>query len=288
MTKNILSIDVEEIFHIEYARHIRRQHVVYRTPTNLLGILELLKKHNVTVTFFIVGEIAEKFPEVVEMLMDEGHEVAFHGWSHIPLWELNPEAFRQEVIKFKRLHSNCMGFRAPSFSLNNNTKWALKVLKEQNFRYDSSVFPAWTPLYGVYGAPQRPYMPSLSDVSKEGNKNYGIIEFPLLVYGFLGFKLPIAGGFWLRLWNLGLIKHGIKKMNKKGAPAIVFVHNWELDPKTPTLKLTILKRFITYHNLIETKRKLLSLLKDFTFTSFADYLEDQALFETVEIHGNSN
>jgi len=275
MIKNILSIDVEEIFHIEYARQIKQQCTVYRTPINIKGILELLSEHNVTATFFMVGEIAEKFPEVVKMLVDEGHEVAFHGWSHIPLWELNPEVFRYEIIKFKMLYPNCMGFRAPSFSLNNNTKWALKVLKEQNFLYDSSVFPVWTPLYGVYGAPQRPYMPSLSDVSKEGNENYGIIEFPLSVYDFLGFKLPIAGGFWLRLWNLGLIKRAVKKMNKKGTPAIVFVHNWELDPKTPRLKLTALKRVITYHNLVGTKRKLLSLLRDFSFTSFVNYLEGQ-------------
>jgi len=281
MIENILSIDVEEIFHIEYARQIKQQYAVYRTPLNIKGILEILNDHNVTATFFMVGEIAEKFPEVMKMLVDEGHEVAFHGWSHIPLWELNPKIFRQEIIKFKMLYPNCMGFRAPSFSLNNNTKWALKVLKEQNFRYDSSIFPAWTPLYGVCRAPQRPYMPSLSDVSKEGNENYGIIEFPLSVYDFLGFKLPIAGGFWLRLWNLGLIKRGIKKMNKRGTPAIIFVHNWELDPKTPRLKLTVLKRVITYHNLVGTKRKLLSLLRDFSFTSFVNYLEGQDQFEKV-------
>ena len=273
MTKNILSIDVEEIFHIEYARHTKRQHVAYRTPTNILGVLELLKKHNVTVTFFIVGEIAEKFPEVVEMLMDEGHEVAFHGWSHTPLWELNPEAFRQEVIKFKRLYSNCMGFRAPSFSLNNNTKWALKVLKERNFLYDSSVFPAWTPLYGVYGAPQRPYMPSLSDLTKEGNNNYGIIEFPLSVYGFLGFKLPIAGGFWLRFLNVRVIKTGIQKMNERGLPAVLYVHNWELDPSTPRLGLNPYKSFVTYHGVEKTKKLLKYLLREFHFTSFADYIK---------------
>jgi hypothetical protein len=115
-------------------------------------------------------------------------------------------------------------------------------------------------------------MPSLSDLAKEGNKNYGIIEFPLSIYSFLGFKLPIAGGFWLRFWNLGLIKSAIKKMNKRGVPAVIFVHNWELDPKTPRLKLAVLKRFITYHNLVETKRKMLSLLKDFAFTSFVDCL----------------
>lgn len=273
MTKNILSIDIEEIFHIEYARQIKQQYTVYRTPKNIKGVLELLAEHDVTATFFMVGEIAEKFPEVVKMLVDEGHEVAFHGWSHIPLWELNPEVFRQEIIKFKMLYPNCMGFRAPSFSLNNNTKWALKMLKEQNFLYDSSIFPVWTPLYGVYGAPQRPYMPSLSDVSKEGNENYGIIEFPLSVYCSLGFKLPIAGGFWLRFLNFKVIKKGIQKMNKRALPAVLYVHNWELDPDTPRLKLNPYKSFVTYHGIEKTKKLLKCLLREFNFTSFADYIK---------------
>ncbi|RLG15540.1 hypothetical protein DRN63_05215 [Nanoarchaeota archaeon] len=272
-TKNILTIDVEEIFHTEYARHIRQQHAVYRTPANILGILELLKEYDVTATFFIVGEIAEKFPEVIEMLIDGGHEIAFHGWSHIPLWELNPEVFRQEVKRFKRLHPDCIGFRAPSFSLNNNTKWALKVLKEQNFRYDSSIFPAWTPLYGVYGAPQRPYMPSLDDVSKEGDENYGIIEFPLSVYSFLGFRMPIAGGFWLRFLNVRVIKRGIQKMNERGLPAVLYVHNWELDPGTPRLRLNPYKSFVTYHGIEKTEKLLKCLLREFHFSSFADYIK---------------
>ena len=112
-------------------------------------------------------------------------------------------------------------------------------------------------------------------MSKEGDENYGIIEFPLAVYSFLGVRFPIAGGFWLRVWNLGVVKRGIKKMNKSGLPAVIFVHNWELDPKTPRLKLAMVKRFVTYHNLAMVKEKLFSLLEDFSFTNFTNYLEDQ-------------
>jgi len=277
MTKNILSIDVEEIFHTEYARHAEKQHIVYRTPYNIPGILELLKEQNVTATFFIVGEIAEKFPEVMRIIMDEGHEVAFHGWSHLPLWELNPKLFRQEIIKYKRLHSSCIGFRAPSFSLSNNTKWALKILKEENFYYDSSVFPARTFLYGVYKAPQKPYIPSLNDIAKEGDENYGIIEFPLTVYSFLGFKLPIAGGFWLRFWDISLIKKGIEKMNKRGLPAVLYVHNWELDPNTPRLRLNPYKSFVTYYSIEKTRELLRCLLRKFQFVSFVDYVKTMGL-----------
>jgi len=269
---NILSIDVEEIFHAEYARHLRGKDVTYRTPISIPLILEFLEDYDVKATFFIVGELAEKFPEVLKMIIDSGHEVAFHGWSHVPLRELNQEAFRREVVRFKELVPDCIGFRAPSFSLNNNTRWALKVLKEQGFRYDSSIFPTWTPLYGVYGAPQKPYMPSIDDVAREGNPNYGLIEFPLPVYNFLGLRLPIAGGFWLRILNLSFIKNGIRKLNREGTPAIVYVHSWELDTETPKLRLSPWRSFVTYHNINKTRGALGDLLVNFDFISFAEYI----------------
>lgn len=272
--KNVLSIDVEEVFHGEYTREYQRQNLVYRTPYNIPKILSLLRKYNVKTTFFVVGEIAEKFPEVIKLVKEEGHEVAFHGYYHLPLWRLNPEAFREEVTRFKKLVPDCIGFRAPSFSLNNNTRWALNVLKDEGFKYDSSIFPAWTPLYGVYKAPIYPYNLSLNDITKNERNSESIMEFPLTVYNFLGLRIPIAGGFWLRLWNLRLIKHGIEKMNKRGAPAVIFIHNWELDSKTPRLKLTLIKKFITYHGLTTAIKKLSSLLNLFHFTSFANYIED--------------
>lgn len=279
MVNNILSIDVEEIFHIEYARNSKNHDFTYRMPHNIPPILDFLKEQNVTATFFIVGELAEKFADIVRMIEKERHEIAFHGWSHLPLWKLNSESFRNEIVKFKKVYPSCMGYRAPSFSLSNDTKWALKILNENGFRYDSSVFPAWASLYGVSGAPMEPYKPSLEDISKEDGDNHELLEFPLMVYRLLGLKIPIAGGFWLRFWNVGLIKRGIKKMNKKGLPAVIYVHNWELDPKTPKLELTIQKNFITYHNLAKTKEKLLSLLKEFTFTSFTNYLHEKNCLE---------
>ncbi|MEM2507527.1 MAG: polysaccharide deacetylase family protein [Candidatus Bathyarchaeia archaeon] len=273
--KNILSIDVEEVFHGEYTREHRGKNPVYRTPYNIPTILELLRKYDVKATFFVVGEIAEKYPEVIKFIKEEGHEVAFHGYYHIPLWRLNPQTFREEVTSFKRLVPDCIGFRAPSFSLNNNTKWALNVLKDEGFRYDSSVFPAWTPLYGVYDAPLKPYYPSSRDISKESDRNDGIIEFPLTVYDFLGLRLPTAGGFWLRFLNIGLIKRSIKKLNEKGWPSILYIHNWELDFETPKLKLSFPKSFVTYHNLDKARDTFTKLLNDFHFTSIMDCIKTQ-------------
>jgi len=271
LVENILSIDVEEVFHGEYTRQYRHD-LCYRTPDNIPPILKILEEYDAKATFFMVGEIAEKFPEVINKILEKGHEVSFLGWIHEPLWRLTPERFREEVKSFKKLHSGCIGFRAPSFSLNNKTKWALKILQEEGFKYDSSIFPTWTPLYGAYKAPIHPYHPSLANIIGE-DKNCSIIEFPLAVYKLFGLKVPIAGGFWLRLWNLDLIKRGIRKINEKGFPAVIYIHNWELDEKTPKINASILGRFQAYHNLSKTKQKLVSLLSEFNFTNFVTYIK---------------
>jgi len=271
LVENILSIDVEEVFHGEYTRQYKGQNPTYRTPYNIPRIIEMLKDHGVKATFFIVGEIAEKYPEVVKMVREEGHEVAFHGWTHEPLWKLTSERFREEIKAFKKLHPDCIGFRAPSFSLNNKTKWVLKILQEEGFKYDSSIFPTWTPLYGMYNAPAHPYYPSMVDITKMDNDGL-IMEFPLAVYKLFKLKVPIAGGFWLRLWSLDLIEKGIRKINGKGFPAVTYIHNWELDPETPRLKLSFYKTFVTYYCTDKTEKLFRSLLRKFKFTNFADYM----------------
>ena len=272
MVENILSVDVEEVFHGEYTRQFG-QGLRYRTPDNIPSILRTLEEYDVKATFFIVGEIAERFPKVINMILEKGHEVAFHGWTHEPLWKLTPERFRGEVKAFKKLHPNCIGFRAPSFSLNNKTKWALKILYEEGFKYDSSIFPTWTPLYGMYKAPTYPYYPSLANIIEEDDENYSIIEFPLAVYELFGLKIPIAGGFWMRLWSLELIKRGIRKLNEKGFPAVIYVHNWELDDRTPKFNVGVLGILQAYHNLDKAKQRLVSLLSNFPFTNFISYLK---------------
>lgn len=272
--RNIISIDIEEFFQAEYVRyHLEKKNFSYRTPDNIGFILELLREKDVNATFFIVGEIAEKFPEIITMIMKEGHEVAFHGWSHLSLMKLNPNLFQQEIIKFKKVCPSCIGYRAPSFSLNNKTKWMLEILRSEGFHYDSSVFPVWTPLYGVYRAPIKPYNPSLDDITKEDRNNQIIHEFPLACYNFLGIKIPIAGGFWLRFWNMDILKRGIRKLNKSGVPAVIFFHNWELDPETPKLKLGFHRSFVTYHNINKTANRVRALLSEINFTSFREYLE---------------
>lgn len=270
---NIISFDVEELFYTEYGRTSINENCEYMTSKNIPIILDLLKDLELTATFFIVGEIAEKFPEICRLICDEGHELAFHGWSHLSLQKSDPHHFSLDLKKFKKMHPQCVGFRAPSFSLNNYTKWALKVLGEQGFCYDSSVFPAWTPLYGVKNAPTKPYHPFFNDISKESNMQRGIVEFPLAVSSFFGFKIPVAGGFWLRFFGPNIVKKGIKKLNDVQNPAVLFVHNWELDPNTPRKLLDPYKFSVTYCNLKKTKKNLIDILSSFSFGSFTDFLK---------------
>jgi polysaccharide deacetylase family protein (PEP-CTERM system associated) len=274
---NILTIDLEEWYHPEYVRKETPPYGNERIQHSLKTTLDLLSARNTKSTFFIVGELAEKHPEIMESIMENNHEIAFHGYHHEPLWKMDPEVYRSELKKFNTLtKEKCVGFRAPSFSLNNKTKWALKILEDAGFKYDSSVFPTKTLLYGVWGAPTRPYKPSHEDIAKE-DEHTKLWEFPLLIYSAAGLRIPIAGGFYLRLFPTNLIKRAIRKANRQGFPAVVFVHTWELDPETPRLKIGPYKSFVTYHNIEQTGKKLKSILCDFEFTCFRQYMEENGL-----------
>jgi len=270
---NILTIDLEEWYHPEYVKGEPLPHKEERIRHSLEITLDLLNQFNLKATFFVVGELAERYPEIIKSIKEADHEVAFHGYYHEPLWNLDAETLRAEIEKFNFLiREKCVGFRAPSFSLNNKTKWALKVLEASGFRYDSSLFPAKTPLYGVWNAPTVPYKPSYENVA-ERNQNSKIWEFPPLVYKLKGIRVPMAGGFYMRFFSVNLIVKAIKKLNQKGFPAVIFVHNWELDPGTPRLKLGLYRNFVTYHKLKETPKKLEFILSKFLFTSIEKYME---------------
>lgn len=270
---NILTVDLEEWYHPEYVKNKTLPYKEERILHSLKITLDLLNRRNLKATFFVVGELAEKYPEIIKDIRENDHEIAFHGHHHEPLWNLNADILRAEIKKFNSLiGEKCTGFRAPSFSLSNKTKWALKVLEDSEYQYDSSLFPAKTPLYGVWNAPTIPYRPSFENVA-ERDQNAKLWEFPLLVYKLRGIRVPVAGGFYMRFFSVNLIARAIKKLNQKSSPAVVFFHNWELDPETPRLKLGLYRYFVTYHKLKKTAKKLERLLSKFQFTSIKEYME---------------
>jgi polysaccharide deacetylase family protein (PEP-CTERM system associated) len=275
LVDNILSIDVEEIFHAEYVRG-RVGPIGYRTMDNLPPIVEMLREFDVRATFFMVGELVERFPEALAIIEEEGHEAAFHGWSHVPLWAIDEGSYREGLKRFLRLHPGCLGHRAPSFSLDDRTPWALAALRDEGLIYDSSVFPVKTFLYGVSGAPIWPYRPSLKDLRVEDDSQNKLWEFPLAVKDIFGFRLPAAGGFYLRLCP-SMIRSAVEGLNSRGFPAIIFVHSWELDRGTPRLDLGFYRSFVTYRNMVKTEKFLKTLLNRFRFTCFRDYMEVHGL-----------
>lgn len=271
---NILTVDVEEWYHPEYVKNKSPPHREERLQQSLGITLDLLNDRDLKATFFVVGELAEKRPEIIKNIREHSHEVAFHGYHHEPLWNLNSRKFRAEIEKFNLLiGEKCRGYRAPSFSVSNRTKWALEVLRDSGYEYDSSLFPAKTPLYGVWNGPVAPYRPSFENITQNDEKNR-LWEFPLLVYRLNGINVPVAGGFYMRFFSVNLIAKAIKKLNKQGLPAVIFFHNWELDPETPRLKLGLYKYFVTYHRLKDTSKKLEQLLSQFHFTSIKEYVRD--------------
>lgn len=270
-----MSVDLEEWYHPEFVReHVTKElHQIEQSVNRILGILE---ENKVQLTFFVVGEVAERFPELIEKVCEHGHEVAFHGFHHRLLWKLDAKSFKEELKRFDKLTKTitgekCLGFRAPSCSMDNRTIWALDILEKFDYLYDSSVFPMKGPLYGVPSAPIFPYHPSRHSIAKEEDRK--ILEFPLLVYPVGRLRIPAAGGFYLRFFPLSFIKMAIRKMNSYGKPAVLFFHPWEVNPATPRLSLGVCRSFVTYCLLNKTEKKLRNLLSSFRFTSFRRLLE---------------
>lgn len=271
---NGLVIDTEEWFHSEWLRGQRPP--IFQAEKATQPILNLLDRYQVKGTFFIVGEVAERHPELVRSIFEKGHEIGCHGFSHRPLWMLNPESFREELSRFKSVIERILGkikingFRAPCFSLDRRTKWALKILIEFNYRYDASIFPIrLTPPYWGNGTPLRPYRISLEDIQKE-DPSSPLFEFPTVPLILWKFRIPIAGGFNLRVFPLSFVYWGLKRINQEQA-FILHFHPWEGFLETHRLKLPLFNRFVCYYGISKALQKFEFILGKFKFTRL-DYI----------------
>ncbi len=273
---NLLGIDFEDWYHPELIqRYIKTKKNNPMVINGIDKILEWLRKNETLATFFIVGELLELKPDLLDKILAGGHEIGFHTMTHTRLDSLNyKEKFADEIKKFDIITSKkSKGFRAPSFSLNYSSSWAIDVLAENNYQYDSSVVPVKTKLYGITNAETKPYRISSSIIDRN-DPNGKILEFPLLVTKFFGKMIPAAGGFYLRTLPLKIIEHAIQEYNKENIPATFYIHSWELTPEyMPKVPLSIIDNFITYHNLNSTLSKMDKILKKFKFTSFQQHLK---------------
>ena len=272
---NALTVDVEDYFHVQAFAGVVRQTDWERYPSrveqNTYRLLELFSSKRVRATFFVLGWVAERFPGLVQAIGKAGHRIGCHGYAHQVIYESNDVDFRNDVRRAKQIIEDITGtriisYRAPSYSITAETLWAVEVLGEEGFEYDSSIFPVRHDNYGIPDAPRFPYIKRL----KCGRQ---INEFPPSTLRFLGNNIPIAGGGYLRLFPYKLTAWAINYLNKtERQPAMVYLHPWEIDPDQPRISASWLSRFRHYKNLDSTETKCQKLLDAFSWGPMEEVL----------------
>lgn len=232
-------------------------------------LLELLDQAGTRGTFFILGHVAERHPEIVRRIAAAGHEIGTHGYSHTLIYQQTPELFRTELGRaVHRLEDltgvKVLGHRAPFFSITQKSLWALEMLVELGIRYDSSIFPVVNYRYGIADAPRWPYE------IKVGKNT--LTEFPISTWQAWGRNVPIAGGAYFRIYPYALTRLAFRSINRQGHPATFYLHPWELDPKHPRIPLPRRIALTHYFNLGATERRLRRLLRDFKFAPMKEVL----------------
>jgi len=273
--QNAMTCDLEDYFQVQNLEGVVSRDQWPTMPSRLAlstgRVLDLFAEAGIQATFFVLGWNAERHPDVVRRVAEAGHEVASHGYAHRVIYEQSAEAFRDDVRRAKALLEDITGqpvwgYRAPTFSITARSRWALDILAEEGHRYDSSIFPIRHDRYGIPSAPR-----FIHEVA--GSNGRQMIEFPPTTLRVLGCNLPVAGGGYLRLFPVRLVCAALRRVNRKGHPAVVYFHPWELDPEQPRLPVRGLKRFRHYVNLGRTADKLRYLLRRLPFTNAGAVVE---------------
>lgn len=243
-----------------------------RVAAPTLKIVEMLSERGDTGTFFILGWIAERYPELVREIASAGHEVASHGWDHKRVTTIGPEEFRASIRDSKALledicGKSVLGFRAPSFSIVPGREWALDLLIEEGYTYDSSLFPIRRPGgYGFAGAGTEPHIIDRPSGS--------LVEIPPATLDRFGLRLPAAGGGYVRLLPFSLVRTAFREFDARRVPATFYVHPWELDPEQPRLAVGALTRMRHYGGLHRTVPRMAMLLEEFHFRSIDETVRE--------------
>lgn len=263
---NYLTIDVEDYFQVAAFEDIVSPDswvsMECRVERNTAVILDILEKHRVKATFFVVGWIAARYPALVQAINSHGHEIGCHSHLHRKIYNLTAEEFREDTKRAKTIledltGKSVLGYRAPSYSITRKSLWALDILEELGFEYDSSIFPIYHDNYGIPDAPRFEY--------KLPNNN--MTEYPISTALFMGRKIPVAGGGYFRLFPYWFTKMALEKINQReNKPFIFYLHPWEIDQDQPRMHNSrLFSRFRHYNNLHKTRARFTSLLSDFDF-----------------------
>jgi len=276
---NAMSIDVEDYFHVSVFDGIvprsRWESMESRVCANTERLLEIFDEYEVRSTFFVLGWVGERHPELVKSIAARGHEVASHGYAHRLVYDQTRAAFRDDVRRAKSLLEDAcgrpvVGYRAPSYSITPRSLWAVDVLVEEGYRYDSSIFPIRHDRYGIPVSDRRPY--------RIDRPSGSLIEVPGSTTQLGTMNLPVAGGGYFRILPYWWTRWGIARVNKQEKrPAVFYLHPWEIDPQQPRLAAGRLGQFRHYRNLHDTERRLRQLLTDFRFDTMERLVGDERM-----------
>lgn len=289
---NAFTVDVEDYFHVSaFSDRIDpRSWDDYpsRVVPNTQRILDLLQRAQIRGTFFILGWVARRFPDLVRQIVRDGHEIASHGYSHQLIYRQSFDQFRADVQMARDVLEQISGqkvdaYRAPSFSIVKESVWALEILCEEGYRFDSSIFPVRHDRYGLTAAQRFPF----------GIKcNAGILwEFPPPLFQLMGMKLPVGGGGYFRLYPFYLTVCGLRQINNTfGQPFTVYIHPWEFDPEQPRIRSTMNSRFRHYVNLCRTESRIERLLNEFQFGTLTESMhhlfnrDEKAIEQNIQVY----
>jgi polysaccharide deacetylase family protein (PEP-CTERM system associated) len=273
---NALTIDVEDYYQVSAFESVVKfddwSRFESRVEQNTHRLLDILDAHQTRATFFILAWIAERQPQLVREIVARGHEIGSHGYAHRRIYTQTPRLFQDETRLSKRILEDItghriFGYRAASYSITTQSLWALDLLKDAGFIYDSSIFPIRHDLYGIPGYHRFCHLHTTE-------RGQSLVEFPISTIRVGKTNFPVGGGGYFRLFPYFFTRWGIKHLNhSERQPAVVYLHPWEVDPAQPRIQASRLSRFRHYLNLDKTASRLSRLLQDFRFGPMADVLQ---------------
>jgi len=278
---NSISIDVEDYFQVAALSQSIDvsdwENIDSRVEANTHRILDLFDLYSVKATHFILGWIADRFPQLVKDIASRGHEIASHGYSHQLIYNQSQDVFKEETFRSKQILEDIIGkevigYRAASYSITRESLWALDTLAEAGFKYDSSIFPVYHDNYGIHGSPKEPHLLKTPNGSN-------LVEYPLSTYKLLGQTLPIAGGGYFRLYPYWLSRYFYRKTNQNNKSFVFYLHPWEVDPEQPKVEVSRFSKFRHYNNLDVCEERLGKLLLEFKFTTMQAKLDELGVFD---------
>ena len=272
--RHVLSFDVEEHFQVAaFWSPLRRQqwdNYESRLEGNVEKILSILSQHGIHATFFVLGWVAQKHQSLVRIIAAQGHEIASHGFGHELITSQTPDFFREDIRKSKFILEDTIGaqvhgYRAPSFTITSETQWALPILVEEGYIYDSSIFPIKHDRYGMPGA--NPWCHLLETTAGP------LWEVPPSTMSAGPVRIPVAGGGYFRLYPYWILRKLLIRTAREGHSLVMYLHPWELDPDQPRMEGSFVSKFRHYLNLHKTEARLQRLVQDFKFTSIREAVD---------------